>query len=53
MNIWEDKIKDIADFRTGCYEKGQGARQVRLGFGALVKQPSWSTELCKSIGKSV
>ena len=28
MTIWEDKIKEIVDFRAGCYEKGQGARHV-------------------------
>ena len=35
MTIWEDKIKDMVDFRAGYYEKGQGARHLRQGVAPL------------------
>ena len=35
MAIWEDKIKDMIDFKAGCYEKGQGARHVGQGVAPL------------------
>ena len=59
-NIWEDKKKDMVDFRAGCYEKGQDARHVRQGVaplknsqaGALRMIPQkseWLGSLCLSL----
>ena len=35
VTTWEDKTKDMVDFRAGCFEKGHGNRHIRQGVAPL------------------